>query len=147
MSRAKGPFIGDELGTWTVQYRSRLRATLQCKVCWDVRVVSAARLRSKGAPTCLHRPDVGALALYHYRRLELKCRSVVRRCSDPSNPRYGGRGISCGWVDSTEMVEYLLGLDGWRDLGLSLDRIDNSVGYVQGNLRFATRSVQQRNQG
>jgi hypothetical protein len=44
-----------------------------------------------------------------------------------------------------EFLRYLVGLDGWDQPALQLDRIDNNGGYVPGNLRFVTRSVNMAN--
>ena len=76
---------------------------------------------------------------------------ATRRCHNPvdSNyPRYGGRGIDVfpAWrTNRSAFVAYISALVGAQDRTLSLDRIDNAAGYHPGNLRWATRRVQQRN--
>jgi hypothetical protein len=59
---------------------------------------------------------------------------------------YGGRGILiCSeWLDPKAFIIYLEKLPGYGNPKLSLDRIDNDIGYQPGNVRWATR-VQQRN--
>jgi len=71
----------------------------------------------------------------------------MQRCNNPrsqSYEHYGGRGINCGWSSDTagrrEFLRYLVTLDGWDRPELEIDRLDNDAGYVEGNLRFATRS-------
>lgn len=73
--------------------------------------------------------------------------SIKGRCQNPQNrlyAYYGGRGISV--CDAWQDYETFL-----RDVGrrpspeYSLDRIDNSKGYEPSNVRWATRTEQQRN--
>lgn len=74
--------------------------------------------------------------------------NMKSRCLNPKYPRYanyGGRGIQIcrRWMDSFK--------DFLRDVGLrpsathSLDRIDVNGNYEPGNVRWATKSEQQRN--
>jgi hypothetical protein len=74
--------------------------------------------------------------------------NMLRRCEDPKNigyPRYGGRGIKVceRWHDFESFL---------ADVGyppapdLSIDRIDNDGNYEPGNVRWATKSEQRRNQ-
>jgi hypothetical protein len=78
-------------------------------------------------------------------------RGAIRRCTNPNSAGYrwyGGRGI--------QVAEDFRGENGFqnfiKEVGLrpspllSLDRIDNDKGYQRGNLRWATKSVQNRNQ-
>ena len=91
-------------------------------------------------------PDVA-----HRERLLTRISSIISRCTNPDNavyPDYGGRGITAypAWVeDRVEFLRYLVGLDGWDQPELQLDRIDNNGGYVPGNLRFVTRSENMSN--
>lgn len=71
--------------------------------------------------------------------------SAKRRCADPTDMNYGGRGITMcpEWVDNfTAFYAYV----GPRPtLGHSLDRIDVNKGYEPGNVRWATPEVQANN--
>jgi hypothetical protein len=79
--------------------------------------------------------------------------SMIQRCTNPNKNNYrhyGGRGITVypGWLKDRKAFErYILETLGPRPEGYSLDRIDNDGGYVPGNLRWASRSDQQRNKG
>lgn len=73
--------------------------------------------------------------------------NMMQRCFNPRHPSYGdygGRGIT--------VREKYLPFEGWfTDIGLALspdhtlDRIDVNGHYEPGNVRWATRSEQQRN--
>lgn len=74
--------------------------------------------------------------------------SMLRRCFDPSHkdfPYYGGRGITCAdaWKDVALFIQDM----GEKPIGTSLDRIDNTKGYYKENCRWATPTIQARNQG
>lgn len=60
-------------------------------------------------------------------------------------PDYGGRGLTMQpeWVD--DFVAFLSEVGCRPAADLSIDRIDNDLGYVRGNLRWATKSQQARN--
>lgn len=73
--------------------------------------------------------------------------AILRRCTkkeDKAWKHYGGRGITIceRWLDYRNFIS---------DVGrrpephLTLDRIDNNKGYEPGNVRWATRDVQNRN--
>ncbi len=66
------------------------------------------------------------------------------RCDDPRDPswkNYGGRGIQFRFSTFEQFITCL----GRRPAGMTLDRIDNDGHYEQGNVRWATRSLQTKN--
>lgn len=70
----------------------------------------------------------------------------MRRAYDPSDThykRYGGRGIvvEAKFHDFDVFLEYM----GDCPDGLTLEREDNNVGYVTGNILWATQHAQRRN--
>lgn len=76
---------------------------------------------------------------------------VIRRCewpSDTSYKHYGAKGIMLcpEWHDFSTFVAYIDEHLGTRPEGYSLDRIDNAGHYEPGNVRWADRSTQRRNQ-
>lgn len=76
--------------------------------------------------------------------------AMVTRCTN-SNQKgfsdYGGRGITCGeWQrDFQSFHDHVSALPHCGEKGYSLDRIDNSLGYFAGNVRWATNLEQCHN--
>ena len=74
-------------------------------------------------------------------------KSMIQRCMNPnqkSYKHYGGRGITV--CERWKNFENFLADMGERPMdNLSLDRIDNSLGYFKENCRWATRKEQDRN--
>lgn len=73
--------------------------------------------------------------------------SMIQRCHNPKDedfPNYGGRGITVceEWIRG---FEFFLSDMGRRPDGMTLDRINNSLGYSKSNCRWATPSRQIRN--
>jgi hypothetical protein len=74
---------------------------------------------------------------------------AYNRCYNPNYhgyDRYGGRGIEVLFASRLEFADYIKELPGYEK-GKSLDRIDNDGNYERGNLRWATASEQNINQG
>lgn len=77
---------------------------------------------------------------------------MITRCTNSNQSgyvNYGGRGITCcdEWRhDVQAFYDHVSKLPHCGEKGYTLDRIDNSLGYFPGNMRFATLSEQGRNQ-
>ena len=78
--------------------------------------------------------------------------NMRRRCYDPGHAgykNYGGRGITVyeAWIYSYEKFrDYVSGQLGPRSRGDTLDRRDNDGNYEPGNICWASRQMQARNQ-
>ena len=75
---------------------------------------------------------------------------MLYRCENPACKDYrlyGARGISVheSWHDARVFIAWIEGHLGPRPRGHSLDRINNDGNYEPGNVRWATRLVQQGN--
>lgn len=74
-------------------------------------------------------------------------RSMKQRCYNRNHkyfPLYGGRGIliSKDWLDFKEFQKDML--ESYKK-GLTLERINNNLGYFKGNCRWATHKEQAQN--
>lgn len=117
--------------------------------CGNVITVAASALRQGATQSCgcLQKERASSSSKKHgasrspsyssYRKMLERC--LIESCAAYEN--YGGRGITvCDrWLES---YENFLEDMGERPEGLSLDRIDNSLGYSVENCRWATKSVQ-----
>lgn len=75
------------------------------------------------------------------RRLLQRISACIIRCRPDGHHNYGARGIYVAqeWIDDRRaFLRHLVGLPGWDNPALELDRIRVEKGYVPGNLRFVT---------
>lgn len=78
-------------------------------------------------------------------------RSMIERCNNPNNKsykNYGARGITVceEWKNSFQAYfDYISKLEHFGEENRTLDRINNDGGYCPGNVRWATKSEQERN--
>jgi hypothetical protein len=82
--------------------------------------------------------------------------NIIQRCYNPKNHSYkyyGEKGVVMEnyFKDSYEnFINWIKGLanyENWLNSSeLSLDRIDNTLGYVRGNIKFSTKTEQVENQ-
>jgi hypothetical protein len=122
--------------------------------CGNVRVVWGTSLCSGNTRSCgclareMSAARTGALATKHgmsYTPESHALRGAKYRCTNPHHKQYkdwGGRGIKYLLPPVDEVVAVI----GRRPAGLTLDRINNDGNYELGNIRWADRSTQRRNQ-
>ena len=82
--------------------------------------------------------------------------NIIQRCYNPKNHSYkyyGGKGVIMEdyFKNSYEnFINWIKGLANYEDWlnssELSLDRIDNTLGYIRGNIKFSTKTEQVENQ-
>lgn len=71
------------------------------------------------------------------------------RCEVPTDKnyhQYGGRGITWGFRSMCEFAVHMKAMGYEAGTKLSVDRINNDLGYQPGNVRMATQRQQVRNQ-
>lgn len=110
--------------------------------------VNSGRSKSCGCKKTKATERYSGLKSYH--PLRNTHAQLKRRCLDPSHhaySRYGGAGIGLysQWEDFVEFAKYVDSELGPRPAGMSLDRIENSLGYQPGNIRWSDNLTQSNN--
>lgn len=91
--------------------------------------------------TCGHHNDINT-------RIYRIWSNMLNRCENPNNPayaKYGGRGIQVydAWKSFASFKEWAMST-GYND-GLTIDRIDNNLGYNPSNCRWVDATIQNNN--
>jgi hypothetical protein len=120
--------------------------------CGDIYIGLATRIkhnRVKSCKKCSVKASANKLMKHGMRNtLEYSSWTAMKdRCLNPKSKdyyKYGGAGIYIHqeWIDSFEKFYAYMGK---KEKGQSIDRIDNSKGYIPGNVRWANNNTQQRN--
>lgn len=151
---------GDQFGRWTVikeveRIKSRRQIKCQCS-CGSIKSIELYYLTKGESKSCgcykkymtgkTHRKH-GLHGHYLYRTW---C-DIKKRCYNPNAQNYhnyGGRGIwvQDDWLNNpAKFINYILDTLGDRPEGMSLDRINNDLGYIEGNLKWSTDKEQANN--
>jgi hypothetical protein len=146
---------GERHGRLVAVRRSRAPYWLWRCDCGNEKEISAAHVRRGSARSCgCLRREVAAASkpgLVHGMNGTPEYEAwhaMKQRCHNPKHAawrNYGGRGITVcpEWLNSFEAFYQHVGRKPSPDL--SLDRINNDLGYFPGNVRWATLSQQMQN--
>lgn len=79
-------------------------------------------------------------------------RSMISRCTNPEHPAfpyYGGKGITIqeNFMNSFESFLEEIGMKPTDGIRYTTGRINNSLGYISGNIRWETDNQQAKNKG
>ena len=149
MARLSPPSLtGQQVGSWSVgesfkhPVRNERMYRCVCK-CGTVKDVKHTHLSSKKTNSCgCSWTKHGMSNSNEYRIWD----SMIRRCHNQSHRAYkdyGARGITVceKWLKFEGFFEDM----GFKPEGLSIERIDNSLGYFKENCKWATITEQARN--
>lgn len=156
--------FGEKIGECVYLYETNLyigsngrktrMAIFKCKCGHEfitrIQDVKSGRTKSCG---CLriNKPNRTSHGLKHH-PFYRKWKSIKSRCFNKKvqgYKNYGGRGITmCDeWKnDAKAFIDYISNLEHCGRVGYTLDRIDNNGNYEPGNVRFASKTTQSRNQ-
>jgi hypothetical protein len=145
---------GKVIGRWTVLgngpswHHGKRRLICRC-ACGQERLIDKQNLMRGGTKSCGCSRTGGVKRSAGARRLYKVWIEMIRRCHSQNSKyyyNYGARGITVcqEWRDSLEAFYAHIG--DRPTINHSIDRIDNNRGYEPGNVRWATRKVQNRNQ-
>jgi len=146
---------GDRYGRFVAVARSHRDKRITywlCRCdCGTERLVSTGKLRRGYSGGCISSDRLRALRTTHGRRKDPLYRVwswIKDRCLNPRNgayANYGGRGIRICEAWRSDFVAFAAAVGQRPSPAHSIDRINNDGHYEPGNVRWATRSIQNAN--
>lgn len=120
--------------------------------CGNIKIITIGNLKNGNTKSCGCLRKEGNRLIHGHNKVGMGSKIYMawshmkQRCNNPNDKRYkdyGGRGIIIckRWLKFENFLEDM----GECLLGLSLDRINNNLGYYKENCRWATRKQQNRN--
>lgn len=162
MGRAFIDLTGKTFGSLTVieQANSRVSPNGTSRTMWkcicecgNETVVSSADLRNGSTKSCgchyqMRNCSLETRKSQNYKRLYKIWKSMMDRCHNENSQQfrlYGGNGRTvCNEWHSFDNFVAWADQNGYKD-GLTIDRVDNSLGYSPDNCRWVSMQVQQNN--
>ena len=120
--------------------------------CGKEKIVAANKLKSGNTKSCgCYARDVNTTHGMSKTRLYKIWRKMKDRCYNPKHTHYefyGGKGICIceEWKDDFEAFKDWAVMSGYSDY-LTIERIDNDIGYNKENCKWATVKEQNNNKG
>ncbi len=149
------PTVGDIFGQWKfVAADSSSRWTLECS-CGTIRSVIASDIRSHKSSSCgcISGKGLGGVknrthGVGYESKVYRTWRNIKNRCYNPNAEKYlayGARGIVMDdmWKDS--FVDFYNYIGEPPSAAHTVERIDNNLGYILGNVKWATLKEQSQN--
>lgn len=149
-----GETIGDMylLRAYRDEKNDRRMLSVRCTKCNRIREVSEVNLRNRPNSS---KHDI--VCGYGLKKIDKKFYDIWAHMKDriynPNNPeyhRYGGRGLTTDYDVFTDFFDdlyssYIQTVAMYPNTRISIDRINNNLGYIKGNISWATPMQQTRN--